>query len=168
MSPELCATLLSWAVTLSGYPSPGTCPEVVVVDHAYLEQHACSGHNCRVLGWYPSQGHKVYLDARLDKDLETNIYANSILLHEFVHYLQWTNNKLDDFNCEVAVQAEREAYAVQRRYTDHFGTFIPVGQSVNSFHCEGVAATDPAPAEVMEEANDGSPTVTARRWTVKD
>lgn len=167
MSPEFCAALLSWAVTLSGYPNPGTCPEVVVVDHAYLEEHACSGHSCRVLGWYPSEGHRVYLDQRLNDDLEGNIYASSILLHEFVHYLQWTNHKLDNFNCSLAVDAEREAYAVQRQYTDQFGTYVPVGQAVNTFHCEGVASVETEPAEVLERT-DGQATVTARRWVSGD
>lgn len=135
MAPELCAALLSWAVTLSGYPHPGQCPQVIAVDHPTIEKLACTGRKCKVLGWYPGSGDKVYLDVAMDTNLSTSVYATSILVHELVHYLQWKNGKLENFNCEVALWAEREAYKVQRSYMDAFGTYVPVGQALKSFTC---------------------------------
>ena len=49
---ELFAVLLSWAVTLSGFPAPAHEPEVVTVPHAFFVQNACGGNECRVYGWY--------------------------------------------------------------------------------------------------------------------
>lgn len=140
MGPELCAVLLSWAVNLSGYPRPAICPSIVVVEHAYLVQRACSGRKCDVLGWYPGHGHNIYLDARLAPNVERNLHANSILLHELVHYLQWLNGKFYDFDCEAALWAERQAYAVQRAYTVQLGTYMPTGQALPSFNCGSMAA----------------------------
>lgn len=140
MTPEMCAALLSWAVNLSGYPHPGQCPEVVAVQHATMEQMACTGHKCKVLGWYPGSGHTVYLDTAMEQNLSTNVYATSILVHELVHYLQWVNRKLDDFNCEIALTAEREAYKVQRKYVDSYGTYVPIGQALHSFSCNSSLA----------------------------
>lgn len=148
MTPEMCAVLLSWAVHFSGYPNPGQCPEVVSVQHATMEQMACTGHKCKVLGWYPGSGQTIYLDAVMEQDLAsntTNTYATSILVHELVHYLQWVNHKLDNFNCEVALAAEREAYQVQRNYVDAFGTYVPVGQALHSFACASPALANAAP-----------------------
>lgn len=146
MTPELCAVLLSWAVNLSGYPHPGQCPEVIAIDHPTMERMACTGHKCKVLGWYPGSGEKVYLDTAMDANLQTNVYATSILVHELVHYLQWKNRKLENFNCEVALWAEREAYKVQRQYVDAYGIYVPIGQALHTFACTSPSSLANAPA----------------------
>src|SRR5882762_1744892 len=79
MNP-LYEVLLSWATLLSGYATPGEPPEVMVVSHAYLEQVACEGRPCKVMGWFPP-GRTIFLDDRLDA--EDDLYASSVVVHEW-------------------------------------------------------------------------------------
>ena len=79
MSPDLYAALLSWAVTLSGYPAPAVPPVVVTKPHAFFVAQACNGQPCKVLGWYAG-GKNVYVDETLDP--ENSLFASSIVVHE--------------------------------------------------------------------------------------
>jgi hypothetical protein len=140
---DLYAALLSWAVTLSGYPAPSEPPVVVHQPHAFFVQQACHGQPCRVLGWYAG-GRNVYIDETMDP--ENSLFASSILVHEMVHYLQGVargDDALADgaaFNvapsCEQSVHWEHEAYAVQREYILRYGAYLPVGLSMLHVQCE--------------------------------
>jgi hypothetical protein len=146
---ELYATLLSWAVTLSGYPPPKEPPNVVLEPHAFFVEHACNGKECKVLGWY-SGGKDLYVDETLDP--ENNLFASSIVVHEMVHYLQGVARGDDALragaafsvtpSCKQLVNWEFEAYAVQREYIMRYGTYMPVGSAMLDAHCEdGTLAT---------------------------
>lgn len=56
---ERYAVMLSWAVTLSGYPAPTVSPDVVPASQRYLMDEACGGRECEVMGWFPP-GSSVY------------------------------------------------------------------------------------------------------------
>ncbi|MEW8382341.1 MAG: hypothetical protein AB2704_10865, partial [Candidatus Thiodiazotropha taylori] len=74
---ELCAVLLSWIFTLSDFEAvENECPEMRMVAHSWLEEQACNGRSCKVLGWYPGEGDVVYLDDRMD--LENNLFHSSV------------------------------------------------------------------------------------------
>lgn len=134
---DLYAVMLSWAVTLSGYPMPAQQPEVVKVAHAYLVQHACGGRECKVIGWFPP-GKTVYLDKRLNA--QDSLLHASIVVHEMVHYLQHQAGKFDHgFSCERAIALEREAYGVQREFLLRYGVYQPVGASMHAVGCEATA-----------------------------
>ena len=151
MSADLYAALLSWAVTLSGYPAPAEPPVVVTKPHAFFVQQACSGQPCKVLGWYAG-GKNVYIDETLDP--ENSLFASSIVVHEMVHYLQGVARGDDVLkpgaafsatpSCEQSIQWEHEAYAVQREYILRYGAYLPVGSSMLHVHCESAPATPPA------------------------
>jgi hypothetical protein len=131
---DLYAVMLSWAVTLSGYPAPAAHPEVVNVPHAYLVEHACGGRECKVLGWFPP-GSKVFLDKRLNA--QDSLLHASIVVHEMTHYLQHQSGKFDQgFSCQQAIALEREAYAVQREFLLRYGVYQPVGASMHAVGCE--------------------------------
>jgi hypothetical protein len=140
---ELYASLLSWAVTLSGYPAPVEPPVVVAQPHAFFVEHACNAQECKVLGWYAG-GRNVYVDETLEP--ETSLFASSIVVHEMVHYLQGVARGDDALNagaafsvapsCEQSVSWEREAYGVQREYILRYGAYLPVGASMMDVHCD--------------------------------
>jgi len=140
---ELYASLLSWAVTLSGYPAPPEPPLVVLKPHAFFVDNACNHHECRVLGWYAG-GREVYLDQGLDP--QNDLLASSILVHEMVHYLQGVARGDDAVeggrafkatpSCRQLVHWEFEAYAVQREYILRYGAYMPVGSAMRDAHCE--------------------------------
>jgi len=141
---ELFAALLSWAVTLSGYPAPVQSPEVVKVGHAFFVEKACGGQECKVYGWYGG-GSKVYLDERMNA--QDDILASSVLVHEMVHYLQAIARK-DAIPatgaaygekpplCTDAINMEREAYGVQREFLLRYGDYQPVGMSMARVGCD--------------------------------
>src|SRR5205085_2163063 len=134
---DLYAALLSWAVTLSGYPAPSEPPVVVPKPHAFFVEQACNGQPCRVLGWYAG-GRNLYVDEKLDP--ENDLFASSIVVHEMVHYLQGVARGADALqggaafstapSCEQSVKWEHQAYAVQREYILRYGAYLPVGTSM--------------------------------------
>lgn len=146
---ELYATLLSWAVTLSGFPAPAEPPVVVPRPHAFFVEQACHGQECKVLGWYAG-GRNVYIDETLDP--QDSLFASSIVVHEMVHYLQGVARG-DSLNggaafhvapsCKQLVQWEHQAYAVQREYILRYGSYLPVGASMLHVQCEAEKASPP-------------------------
>jgi hypothetical protein len=145
---DLHAVLLSWAVTLSGYPAPSEPPVILAKPHSFFVEHACHGQECKVLGWYAG-GRNVYIDENLDP--QNNLFASSIVVHEMVHYLQGVARGDDVLrngaafsvapSCQQAVRWEREAYGVQREYILRYGAYLPVGVSMLHVHCEDTAPT---------------------------
>jgi hypothetical protein len=137
---ELCSVLLSWIFMLSDYQKvDAQCPEMQMVSHSWLEEQACHGRSCKVLGWYPGEGDVVYLDDRMD--LENNIFHTSVALHELVHWLQGREGALLQ-NCQQSIDAEREAYSIQSQYLVEYGTYYPVGSVVPMLRCEDHPAED--------------------------
>jgi hypothetical protein len=131
---ELYAVLLSWAVTLTGYPMPHHKPAVEMVPHSYLRQAACRGRPCKVIGWFPP-GETIYLDERLDP--EHDLFASSVLVHEMVHYLQHHSGKYGaPYSCEDSLAMEREAYQAQRDFLLRYGVYQPVGISMHHVGCQ--------------------------------
>jgi hypothetical protein len=143
VTDDLLAVLLSWAVTLSGYPAPSQPPEVVTVPHAFFVANACGGRECKVYGWYAG-GKKIYLDERMDP--QGQLLASSVVVHEMVHYLQGLSRnggvpaKGAAFgelpSCADAIEMEREAYGVQREFLLRYGIYQPVGLSMLGVGCE--------------------------------
>jgi hypothetical protein len=107
------AALLSWAVMLSGYPEPAKPPMVEYKPHRFFVEETCGGQECEAVGWYNDRG-IVYLDDRLRNS--DDVLARSLIVHEFVHYLQHLSGKFDSFSCADQIMREREAYAIQRNY----------------------------------------------------
>src|SRR5690606_30213142 len=104
---HMIAVLLSWTVSLSQYPHPGTPPVVEYRPHSFFVEHACLGNEkCRAAGWYNNDG-IVYIDERI-KDQDDAI-TRSVYVHEFAHYLQDLSGKYDNHNCEDHQKREREA-----------------------------------------------------------
>lgn len=138
---ELCAILLSWALHLSTFETaPGRCPEIDRVSHQQLEDQACGGRDCKVLGWYPGFGDVIYVDDRLD--VENNLFHSSIVVHELVHWLQGRAGTLL-LDCARSVAAEREAYHIQQLYLTAYGSYHPPGMVIPMLRCAPTKATSP-------------------------
>ena len=131
---ELFTALLSWAVVLSGYPAPAVPPEVAFVSHQELTDMACNGTECKVVGFHPPGSNRVYIDNRLHPDEST--FAASIIVHEFVHYLQQSGGKFAlKYSCNDALEMEREAYYVQSRFLEAHGVYWVVGTAMYFSSC---------------------------------
>lgn len=89
------------------------------VPSSFFAEHACAGRSdCRVLGWYDDR-HVVYVAEKL-RSLDS-LFARSLLVHEFVHYLQHVSGRFATHDCERFVEREREAYAVQQSFFVAYG-----------------------------------------------
>ncbi len=139
---DLFGVLLSWAVTLSGYPPPAQPPEVVSVPHSFFVKNACGGHECKVFGWYAG-GTRLYVDDHMDA--RSDLLSASVVVHEMVHYLQGIarNGGVpakgaaygERPGCAAALAMEREAYKVQRDFLMRYGSYTPVGVSMAQVGC---------------------------------
>ncbi|MDZ7735685.1 MAG: hypothetical protein U5P41_06000 [Gammaproteobacteria bacterium] len=110
---ETIAVLLGWAVHLSSYSMPENLPRVEYRPESFFIEEVCRSKNCRTLGWYDHKG-TVFIDDRLrDRD---DRFSRSLLVHEFVHYLQHQSGRYNASDCSDHVKREREAYAIQREY----------------------------------------------------
>ena len=106
--------LLSWASHLSGYPMPAELPEVRFEQHEFFVEHVCGSRECEVVGWY-NDADIVYIDQKY-RNIEDG-FASGLVVHELTHYLQHKSESYNSYSCEDSVQREREAYAVQNRYS---------------------------------------------------
>ena len=125
--------LMSWAVLLSGYAVPQKLPDMIQVKHSYLETNACGGKSCNVLGLYDGQN-TVYLDDRMKLD---SVAEKSIVVHEFVHFLQ-KKSGVFGASCQDAIAQEREAYAVQQEFLTRHGIYYLVGTALHFSSCDKI------------------------------
>jgi len=137
---ELYAGLLDWAVQLSRYPRPATVPSVEFVPAGFFKAKACGGRACRVWGWYPSNGSVVYIHEAAQELINDgsdpkSLLAASIVVHEFMHYLQAVNRSFAPYSCRDALMLEREAYNVQNAYLAAYGTYVRVGTMMHRVGC---------------------------------
>ncbi|MGH8629155.1 MAG: hypothetical protein ACREU7_00110, partial [Burkholderiales bacterium] len=74
----------------------------------------------------------IYLDEHLDLE---SAYDASILLHEYVHYLQWIERG-DVTDCQVWLERERQAYHIQAHVLDRVGENpMRVVRMIDMLHC---------------------------------
>ena len=143
---DTMAVLMSWAVKLSSYPAPQHLPVVEFVSQKFFDKHACNRRHCHVWGWYPNTGRDVvYVHENVRALLEDgsnprSVLAASIIVHEFVHYLQAADRDFAPYDCGRALSLEREAYQVQTAYLTSYGRYLPVGVSMHGASCGGSAS----------------------------
>jgi len=112
---DLIPVLFSSIHDLSKYPLPDKLPTISWLSSADLSRLACNSR-CLVLGHYPG-GETIYLDEKLKP--ESNLFDRSVLLHELVHYLQYSAGqnaeslKTTQEKCVLWYKREQEAYAIQ-------------------------------------------------------
>jgi hypothetical protein len=110
---QLLMELFTTIKMLSGYPIPTTLPEVHQLPRVQLEARICQG-GCRVKAFY-LKGEGVFIDQSLD--VEKDLPARSILLHELVHHVQGVTGKFDSLpDCHAWYAREHDAYQIQNQY----------------------------------------------------
>ena len=99
---------------LSGYPVPETLPRIAYRPRAFFSNRVCGGSACPAVGWYNDQN-IIYLHEKYRYE-DQDDFANSLLLHELVHFLQHHSGRFNSLSCDDSLAREREAYAVQNDY----------------------------------------------------
>lgn len=106
---HLVADLIVFIVGSTGYANTSAPPPIAPIARPVLEQRVC-GRPCPVYALFdPGEG--ILVDDSLD--LVGDTAAQSVLLHELVHYLQWAASGRRARNCEEWMAREREAYRIQ-------------------------------------------------------
>ncbi len=106
---DLMADLMIFIVSSTGYGAVPSLPNVAPISRPHLEQRVC-GKPCPVFALFdPEQG--ILVDEGLD--LLDDPAAQSVLLHELVHFLQWKATGRKATKCEEWLAREREAYRIQ-------------------------------------------------------
>ncbi|MFN0314816.1 MAG: hypothetical protein ACKVQA_07250 [Burkholderiales bacterium] len=111
---DLVIQLYAAVQAITGYPAPEALPEVRQLPRAQIEQMVCTGP-CQIRAFYhPEFG--VVVDESFN--LKSNLYHQSILLHELVHHAQHVSGRFDNLAsaCRARSASEGEAYEVQNRY----------------------------------------------------
>jgi hypothetical protein len=105
---------------LAGYPIAEELPEVHVVPQAVIAELVCKAP-CRVQAFYhPDFG--IFVDEKLD--LKSDVYAQSILLHEQVHHAQQLSGRFEGLpsECHRRSAAETQAYEIQNQFLAFHGS----------------------------------------------
>lgn len=111
---ELVTQLYLSVQAITGYPAPAGLPQVRQMPQAEIQKMVCMGP-CRIRAFYHPE-HGVVVDEGLN--LKSNLYHQSILLHELVHHAQHVAGRFDSLEsvCQARSASESEAYDVQNRY----------------------------------------------------
>ncbi len=111
--PTMLPILISWVTSLSGYPTPDEAPRLEYRSHRFFVEHVCGNKECNALGWYNDAG-VIYVDKKFRYGASE--FAQSLIVHELVHYLQHKSGKFDTKSCRDSAARELEAYHIQNRY----------------------------------------------------
>jgi hypothetical protein len=115
----------------ASFPTDITPPPVYYAEHNKVQElGGCIVADCKIIGWYTgfsSEERSIYLSNKYPEDkLATDPYAQSIVFHENIHYLQQLDGKTAT-TCEDGYKIEREAYALQSRFLQRRGVPIQLG-----------------------------------------
>jgi hypothetical protein len=112
----LVVALFTWIGANTPYEVPEDSPTIVLAPSAMIQAVGCKSTPCGVLGFIgvgdPSKDipTTIFLDNRLQ--LETNVCARSILLHELIHVVQPQNPRFAGMDEDLRY-AEKELDADQ-------------------------------------------------------
>lgn len=141
MTKSLLWDLMLWAAMLSQQPMPDALPDIEYVSSEYIESHFCdSTKDCHVEAMYvPGPGDvvqsgTVYILDQFE-DSKT-VYTASIIVHEFVHYLQDRGGMIStDITCEQWWNNERNAYRVQALFLKKHHAIVFISRELGLRDC---------------------------------
>lgn len=117
---EMLVSLLMWISAETGIPyKEQALPEVALVSAEALVRIQFNGdlpenydpRTTAYLGLYDHKRNRIYVLRDLDFD---SVYGRSVLVHELVHYLQYSAGLEDKVMCQR--QLEELAYVTQETY----------------------------------------------------
>jgi hypothetical protein len=125
--------IFSDAEFLVGMKGVGPKPLIKKKTVSELQREFCNSGKCNIVALYHSEYNQIWV--RSDFDFTDDKYYESILLHETVHWIQYSNhlyeNELKD--CQLWLKREYQAYQLQGKWLFNNNSVvsvsIPVGLS---------------------------------------
>ena len=117
---ELLVALMLWIGANTNYNVDLSLPEVIRMDRAPLEYQYFQGKvpkNSDIHGFYNLKDKKIYIREEYSID---HAWAQGLLLHELLHYVQDMNKEV--FQC--VAEMEKEAWPLQQKYLKEVHEFI--------------------------------------------
>ena len=117
---ELLVALMLWIGANTNYNVDLSLPEIIRMDKAPLEYQYFKGEipkDSDVHGFYNLKDKKIYIRGEYPLD---HPWAQGLLLHELLHYVQDMNNT--NFGC--VAEMEKEAWPLQQKYLKEVHEFI--------------------------------------------
>ena len=121
---NLISILLLWISNNTDYDISKFEYEVNIVDKVVIEKIACNG-SCPIIAYF-SPTHGVLVSKG---DLKDGCFQ-SILLHEMIHALQYSNKKKTEYAFK-----ELEAYSLQTMYLEEFSKKNDLFKPLNLKSC---------------------------------
>ena len=113
MFAELVASLALWISLNTHYTALDRLPDVHSLPRLELQKRYCDG-DCPIRAYYIWGGAIHIAD---DLDPENNVCDRSILLHELIHYFQYTNGRFSEFGSYTRQEfIDGEAFDLQNYY----------------------------------------------------
>ena len=120
---EILLSLVVWISQHSGLTyNDQLLPDVAHVSNNTLANIMFSGNvpagydEYGLMALYNHDNNTIYITDTIDLDTD---YGKSVLLHEMVHYLQFTNGRNDEVMCLRAL--ENNAYQLQNSFLQSYG-----------------------------------------------
>ena len=111
------------AVRLSGLEHDGSYPSIVVTsDKAISELTGCTENCGEPQAYYDAITRTIYFGSSIDTTPE--IFARALMVHEYVHYLQYGGKQEVEY-CQAVVW-ERDAREVQIKFLQETGLQVPM------------------------------------------
>lgn len=122
--------LLEEARELTGYHKRIPLPKIVFLSTTDLQREYCKGTGCDVSAFQRSG--TVFLNDQIRLD---NVIDRSIIVHEFVHYIQRIRVG-DTYTCKMWYEKEMEAYKLQAEYLKKYSVSdAPIRNVIPKLKC---------------------------------
>jgi len=109
-------SLISDAELLVGMKGVGPKPLIIKKSVKELQREFCNSNKCNIIGLYHSKYNQIWV--REDFESTDEKYYESILLHETIHWIQYSNHLYEDKlkDCQLWLKREYEAYQLQGKW----------------------------------------------------
>lgn len=124
-------SLFSDAESLIKLKGVGPRPVIKRKTTLELRKEFCNSQKCEIVALYHGLYNEIWV--RSDFEFNNEKYFHSILVHEMIHWIQYTNKVFENENkdCELWVRREYQAYELQRLWllqNESMNTvYVPMG-----------------------------------------
>ena len=109
-------SIFSDAESLVNMKGVGPKPLILKKSVSELQREFCNSGKCSIVALYHSKYNQIWI--RGDFESTDDMYYKSILLHEIIHWIQYSNHLYEDEikDCQLWLKREYQAYQLQGKW----------------------------------------------------